>query len=365
MSDVVFILGAGASFSAGGPLMPSFLDTAKDLLLSGKVEDSKSAFNNVFRIVGLLQKVHSKAALDLYNIESIFTALEMAKVLKGIPGVADPSEVEDAIRDLKLLIVRTLEETVVFNVDRQHNRRAHDSYNNFIDLVVRIRRSHPVRRSVSVITFNYDMALDYAVQTAGMEPDYAIDAESSREGPGFLPIFKLHGSLNWAFQAGDRTISVASLGEYIAWNRVVEPPGINFFRIGSKLSEFFLSKRQINVEPTPVIVPPSWNKADYHYSLANVWSTAARHISAAKYVYIIGFSLPETDAFFRNFFALSAIGPDPLNKIAVVNKAPKGGSVDLRFQSLLGTGAASRYEYISTTFEESFGIIKKQLGVPM
>lgn len=139
--------------------MPSFLDTAKDLLLSGRVEDSKSAFNNVFRIVGLPQKVHSKAALDLYNIESIFTALEMAKVLKGIPGVADPIEVEDAIRDLKLLIVRTLEETVVFNVDSQHNRRAHDSYNNFIDLVVRIRRSHPVRRSVSVITFNYDMAL--------------------------------------------------------------------------------------------------------------------------------------------------------------------------------------------------------------
>ena len=86
MSDVVFILGAGASRDCGGPLMSDFLDISQELLLSRKVDDKEEEFKRVFEAIGGLQRVHSKAQIDLYNIESIFTALELGKVIKPTPS---------------------------------------------------------------------------------------------------------------------------------------------------------------------------------------------------------------------------------------------------------------------------------------
>ncbi len=81
MADTVFILGAGASKEAGAPLMGEFLDVAHNLW---KTEGSTMpAFETVFRGISRLQQVHSKAKLDIQNVESVFAAFEMAKTLRG------------------------------------------------------------------------------------------------------------------------------------------------------------------------------------------------------------------------------------------------------------------------------------------
>ena len=113
MSDVVFILGAGASRDCGGPLMSDFLDISQELLLSRQVEDKEEEFKCVFDAIGGLQRVHSKAQIDLYNIESIFTALELGKVIKRFPGLSE-IEIDKAINSLKALIVKTLEARIEF-----------------------------------------------------------------------------------------------------------------------------------------------------------------------------------------------------------------------------------------------------------
>lgn len=113
MSDVVFILGAGASKQCGAPLMADFLDIAQSLTRTGETKEKKQHFENVFRAIGSLQSVHSKAQLDLTNIESIFTALEISNVLKKLPGF-DPEEKPDVIASLKEVIVKTLESTIDF-----------------------------------------------------------------------------------------------------------------------------------------------------------------------------------------------------------------------------------------------------------
>ena len=81
MSDVVFILGAGASKQAGAPLMANFLDVAHNLWKLGKVKDAEESFKKVFEARAALQSVHSKSSLDIDNIESVFTAFEMANTL--------------------------------------------------------------------------------------------------------------------------------------------------------------------------------------------------------------------------------------------------------------------------------------------
>jgi hypothetical protein len=59
MSDVVFILGAGASKATGAPLMAEFLDVADDLVQLGLVERRRPSFDLVRRARAALQPVHS------------------------------------------------------------------------------------------------------------------------------------------------------------------------------------------------------------------------------------------------------------------------------------------------------------------
>ena len=93
--------------------MWDFLDVARNLFLTDRLQGDKNAFTKVFRTIGHLQRVHSKAQLDLNNIESVFTALELGKVIRTVPGL-EPDEIPEVIATLKMLIVRTLEERITF-----------------------------------------------------------------------------------------------------------------------------------------------------------------------------------------------------------------------------------------------------------
>jgi hypothetical protein len=104
-------------------------------------------------------------------------------------------------------------------------------------------------------------------------------------------------------------------------------------------------------------VPPTWNKADHHQALSTVWANAAHQLGEAEYIFIVGYSLPETDAFFRLLYALGTVGKNPLHKIIIYNP-DTGGQVDARFKSMLGSGAAARYEYKSKTFQDAIHDIK-------
>ena len=98
MAQTVFILGAGASKQGGAPLMSEFLDAADRALKAGRVATAdKEHFERVLRAVGKLQQVHSKhGALDLVNMESVFGAFEMARILGTLPGL-DANEIAELV----------------------------------------------------------------------------------------------------------------------------------------------------------------------------------------------------------------------------------------------------------------------------
>jgi hypothetical protein len=114
MSEVVFILGAGASKECGAPLMKEFLDEAERLVENGGVsEDEFGYFSDVFKARGQLQNVRSKTKMDITNIESLFTALEVGSVIEKFPGLG-VDEINRTINSLKYVIVRTLESSIKF-----------------------------------------------------------------------------------------------------------------------------------------------------------------------------------------------------------------------------------------------------------
>jgi hypothetical protein len=171
MANNVIILGAGASVECGAPLMSNFLDRAEDLMLTGVVDDYSEEFKKVFSLVERLQAVYAKSELDLNNIEALFGALEMASIIKRLPGI-QADQIESYRDALIRVIVKTLERSIVYPVhvlvaDKPEPK---DSYSFLAKLIQKISKEY--NESSSIITFNYDIAIDHSLHSEGLEVEY-------------------------------------------------------------------------------------------------------------------------------------------------------------------------------------------------
>jgi hypothetical protein len=358
MSEFVFILGAGASKVAGAPLMNDFLDVADRLRRTNKVDKEKADFDLVFKARGALQAAHSKAQLDINNIESVYGAFEMARLLNSLAPLqsADLARLPVAMRQV---IVKTLESTIVFkrpNKEKVLPPAPYDSFLRLIGDMCEAGYSNSFDR-VSVITFNYDLCFDYACHFYGLPLNYCL-TEPYEVGLKFL---KLHGSLNWIKCEGEKC------GKAVPWSMR------DFFskrnwawhsdatEVHLSVSAHFNSFMHCGFMPSePLIVPPTWNKAQYHESIESVWQSAARELATAENIFVCGFSYPPTDEFFRYLYALGTIGQAPFKNFIVFDPVD---TVEKRFSDLLGPAAQGRFRFIEQTFGDAIGTIRSMFGI--
>ena len=145
----VFILGAGASKQAGAPLMTDFLDHAQDLLRVKRsgVEKVKNEFEDVFNAIAELQAVHAKSYLDLDNLEVIFGAIEMARLLQRF-GHRDAKAIEKLRNSLIKLIYKSLELSIPFPITNSGSRPGDrrimppEVYQNFMNMIDKVMKSN-------------------------------------------------------------------------------------------------------------------------------------------------------------------------------------------------------------------------------
>jgi NAD-dependent SIR2 family protein deacetylase len=356
MSEIVFILGAGASKDAGAPLMIDFLDKAHELLRGGKLGEYAEDFERVFDARSKLQIALSKAELDLDNIESVFAALEMGRLINRLPEIPK-DDIALLLSSIRRLILKTLENTIKYPI-RDETMWPDHAYNQFALLVKDlVTKGH----ACSIITFNYDYALDYALNFNGIPADYCLP--QTTQG-GVIPLLKLHGSLNWASCSKCDEIIPFELSTYLSQSNASLAARIRkghlHMNVGASLPKSNLKHCQQAVKPDPVIVPPTWNKTEYHQVLSQVWSRAASELSTAESIFISGYSLSETDLFFRYLFALGAIGRTMIKRFWVFD-IDRSGIVSSRFQKLAGLSTRARYQYVEATFAQATDIIRKEI----
>ena len=361
MSKTVFILGAGASADAGVPLMAGFLDAAQDLLESNRVGAAKIDFVAALGAAGELSRTHSKARVAHHNVESVFTAIEMARTI-GRFGDYTLDQIDDLGRAMRRLITVTVEQSLIVPCSAEGGARPPKDYERLAALVSFLRDFAEPRHSVAVITFNYDLALDITFQYKTTAVDYALDDTSSSRS---LPLLKLHGSLNWGRCSCGRVHAWPIAKFLSSYRRSHQLSGGPTMRVtmGSLISECSDeyvepdgSRHRIQFEALPVLVPPTWNKGDYHAELASVWQRAATELSDAENIFVIGYSFPDTDLFFEYLYALGTIGTKRLRRFWVFN--PDEGRKE-RFESLLGPGALRAFAYYPMTFGDALPVIKQ------
>lgn len=328
----VFILGAGASARAGVPMMAEFLDRAERLFPPASHEASR----DVFKAIAQLQGVFAKSYLDLENIEAVFGAIEMARLVEKLAD-RDAASIATLRQNLITLIVQTIEATSKFPV-RDGVAQPADPYGKFVQVVRDLTKKSNRRMEFAFVTFNYDLTLDHALEFFSLTPDYGLPSKQVVDGPLLL---KLHGSINWGTCTTCNEIVPWHIGEIPVPHRHAETMR---YSLGSNIGKKLHCNNQPLVGP-PVLVPPTWNKSDYHSGLSVVWQKAAVELGQAENIFVIGYSLPESDAFFRYLFALGTVGDTRLKRLWVINPDPDN-SVQGRFEAMVGRGIQSRLRFL-------------------
>jgi len=352
MSEIVFVLGAGASHHCGTPLMDNFLDVARDLLKRGEVEEVRTSFENVIDAVGKLNAVHSKAMLDTYNIESVYTAFEMGKLLGKLPGIEDEERIAGLTYAIRKVIGYTLEKTTKVPKDARIN--PFQAYFNFTEIMGNLIK---VGSSFSVITFNYDLGLDYSLYRNRLVPDYCLgDIDIRGKSVTYL---KLHGSLNFG------RCSKLSCGRVIPYRQfqyTQTTAGADYSTIPvvSELRRQKCSSCGEPLEDDPVIIPPTWNKTTLHAEISKVWKRAAYELKDAEHIFVLGYSLPDTDWFFNYLYGLGVEMEKPVKGFYVYNP---DSAVRERFEKLLGQSVIQRFHFRNVSFEEAAQKIKVDLSI--
>lgn len=202
MSNTVFILGAGASCEYGLPLISNFLERSKELYDRTKASEYKDDYKRVFKAIGNLQNVNSKSFINIYNIEEVLSAFEMGRMINKLPGISKKEEIEQIILSTKRLIYETLDKSTALRIPSSSGPP--DACINYKMLVEFIDRQNKENiDACSVITFNYDLLLDYALYKQKLKVNYCLN-EINEDKTSQVKLMKLHGSLNWFMQVDEK-----------------------------------------------------------------------------------------------------------------------------------------------------------------
>lgn len=348
MSRVVIILGAGASKQAGAPLMNDFIAKAQDLLLARKCDASVAAdFELVFKAIGQLHAANTKSQLNVRNVESVWSAFEMAKQI-GRLGQLTGEDAEKPFRAIRSVILETLERSVRYPMEgKEHEKypRPPLPYDKFGAFVAGLLKKGV---AVSIISFNYDLCAEFALSANRIGYDYCLKTEARCD----VPLLKLHGSLNWIYDQETGVQSV-SFEEILRKFQFVFSDGPHvFLRISTALSAV-LGEKNINAATAtvPFIVPPSLSKTEEHSKILPVWRRACEELRTAQNILVFGYSLPENDNFFRYLYSLGTISDMGLKRFWVFD--PSKNEVEKRYVRMLGQYALDCFAVYGMTFEQA------------
>lgn len=263
----------------------------------------------------------------------------MARVIGKFPGLT-ARDIDPLLESFKRVIVRTLETQIRFPISEQGVLLPTHIYGQLAEVIGRLNRHRP---RCSIITFNYDIALDHALRFASVPIDYGF-VDSARG----TPLLKLHGSINWAKVQEEDTIFAWDLLDYTSRRDWIPDFGSPYgmLSIGSEIISGRQNPAGKITETIPVIIPPTWNKTNYYSSIAAVWQRAASELASAEHIFVSGYSLTGTDTYFKYLFALGSTSDQILERFEVFDP----GAVKEKFERILGPAARSVFRHHQTDF---------------
>lgn len=196
-----------------------------------------------------------------------------------------------------------------------------------------LERELAAGRRLSVITFNHDLLVENALSLVGprygnvwcLRHAYGFEfsdtcantrARFPYECPGgegsHVPIYKLHGSLNWVFRTRDQVPPrTQRTRDLLCWNNRVIPAYSRTITGTPGSRPWYLWS---------LIIPPIYEKQGFiRDELERVWTSAAEALRRADKVIFWGYSFPPADVHARYFFQAAAHDNERVRSPVMIN----------------------------------------------
>lgn len=307
----VYIFGAGASAAEGAPVVRNFLRIAyryfKEELYDADLEIVWEFLEHFY---GSRGKINSGVDLDSYPaIDEIFNIVDWYLLHNQAFSIRFPRM---RLYDLKTALVKLISMTL---------DRSLPSYNglhrSFVSGVVKMSDNLP-----TFVSLNYDIVLDKAIRATGYGSEYGFYGNHSDhlESWGKIPLYKLHGSLNWSFcpLCGE----ISEHDEKVAHFLFKESNNITCLNCGGENSQ-------------AIIIAPTLYKSYKISRLQNIWDSAGWAISRSDRLVIIGYSLAPADTSIIATVKRALNAPDKEREIVVIN--PNEHACN-RYRQIFGKG---------------------------
>lgn len=273
--NIVFVLGAGFSKFAGGPLISEFTNK-KTFKWLGKRLNKKEKNRLDYLEEYIDDRV--KAGYCKEDIESILNHVAVGKFLfmESQTGVKRGSySAEKIFQDLQWYIIKLIKEKIKKEIPPE--------YEKFVKMIY--------ENKATVISFNYDLVLESVFEKLGYQYEYG----PKKTKKSSILILKPHGSINWAYC---KKCQFFDLENYLA------------DRILSNKEKCLQCKTKSLIS---LIIPPIMFKGTFYEKTDRggdliqwLWNLSNSALASADKIFFIGFAMRETDSYALELFKFSS-----------------------------------------------------------
>jgi len=354
MDNIVYILGAGFSAPLGLPVVSNFLERAKDLYQNNK--DKYRHFERVFQGIKKMGYIPKYYESNLDNIEEVLSILEMERLC----GNVSQQETDDFIRFIRDVIEDFTpyftKYTLIYNykwIDKglyealdgycsgqietaclpNSDSYSGDEWSEYGRFVLGLFNAELKEVAYEGEYPNMHRMDDY-ILWENKPTAYELACEANRFSSANHSVITLNYDMvleNLATHFSEFTSG------YLKFSRPAEP------REGSPM----LVKLHGSVD-NGTVIPPTWNKS-IHPNIEQEWREAFKLLSSANHICILGYSLPENDAYVKYLLKSSLLETGNVKTIDVVC-LDNDGSVKDRYDSFISL-KHPRYRFINSRVE--------------
>jgi NAD-dependent SIR2 family protein deacetylase len=361
MKTAIF-LGAGASAAEGAPvqnnLFKEYFQAVKSSRTAGRL--SKSEREMARELASFFKTMFDTDVQSITSNTSTFPTFEEVLGLLDLAELRREAfkkyELEDfgrygnRIRLIRKYLVLAMAKAIADSLAR--TKRLHRT------LVTNLEKADLLNQTV-FITTNYDIVIDNALTSLsqdmpGQNLDYGVEftnfnrkGESNWNKPGAsaVPLYKLHGSLNWLYCANCNTLTLTP-----------NVKGVIDLITDVDISRDRAICRDCHSVMSPIIVPPTFYKDMSRVFLSEIWNKAEQALRQVERIIFCGYSFPDADMHIKYLLKrVQANRPDPKKlSFTVVNhrdgKDPKRAEEEKkRYDRFLG---AKTVNYSNSGFKD-------------
>jgi NAD-dependent SIR2 family protein deacetylase len=297
--SVLFFLGAGASKPP-----PSSIPTVSELL----TELWKKSNQMENKPLSKLEQWCKENRID--NIEEMLTGVTLSdfmirnrKVHNLLNSVLYPEwgSLKDlSIRDVETVssfqnMIDTFFSLLVGTMLNAQPNPTHEAIVNFVNSF----------KNTGIVTTNYDVCMDQALDNAKIEYSYVIGSQKSQST---MPLIKMHGSINWFYCQ--------------TCQHVLMPTVENMRKAIENQMPYSVTGMcpECNSPTKQFIVPPTTYKFLIYPPIVQVWNAGREIFEHSKFYIIVGYSFGLGDDYILKM-VLKAIREDPKKQLIIIDKS--------------------------------------------